>query len=86
MFWTASISAAGATDTKREQPSSRRGVRSEEAALCVVGDTPNDIQAARANGLKVIAVATGIYSYEKLAAEQPDMLLRSLTQLELAAA
>ena len=63
-----------------------RGLRSEEAALCVVGDTPNDIQAARANGLKVIAVSTGIYSYEKLSAEQPDMLLRSLTQLELAAA
>ena len=52
-----------------------------DAALCVVGDTPNDIQAARDNSLKVIAVATGIYPYERLAQEQPDMLLHSLAEL-----
>lgn len=58
-----------------------RDLRGEHAALCVVGDTPNDIQAARANGLKVIAVATGIYSYETLAAENPDRLVRGLGEL-----
>ena len=58
-----------------------RSRRSEDAALCVVGDTPLDIQAARANGLKVIAVSTGIYSYEKLGEEKPDLLVRSLGEL-----
>jgi phosphoglycolate phosphatase-like HAD superfamily hydrolase len=51
------------------------------AAICVVGDTPADIRAARENDLKVIAVATGIYSRETLQAEQPDLLLSSLDEL-----
>jgi phosphoglycolate phosphatase len=33
------------------------------ASICVVGDTPRDIEAARANFLSVIAVATGKYSF-----------------------
>lgn len=62
-----------------------RARRGDGAALCVVGDTPNDVQAARANGLKVIAVATGIYSYEQLAEEQPDLLVCGLGELVPAA-
>ncbi len=53
----------------------------EAAALCVLGDTPADVQAAHANGLEVIAVATGIYSAEQLAAEEPELCLRSLAVL-----
>jgi phosphoglycolate phosphatase len=52
-----------------------------EARVCVVGDTPEDVRAARANGLDVIAVATGIYSFEELMVEQPDWCLRSLGEL-----
>ena len=40
------------------------GVRaslSADASVCVVGDTPADVQAAQANGLEVIVVATGIF-------------------------
>jgi phosphoglycolate phosphatase-like HAD superfamily hydrolase len=59
----------------------RRMARNDEATICVVGDTPADVQAARANELKVIAVATGIYSYETLAADKPDLLVRSLSEL-----
>lgn len=51
------------------------------AAVCMVGDTPADIRAARANGLNVIAVATGIYSREKLAIEQPSLCVTSLREL-----
>jgi tetratricopeptide (TPR) repeat protein len=36
------------------------------ASICVVGDTPRDIEAARANFLSVIAVATGKYSFDEL--------------------
>lgn len=50
-------------------------------SICVIGDTPADIHAARANDLKVIAVSTGIYSYETLVAERPDLLVHSLTEL-----
>ncbi len=60
------------------------GVRarvSASAAVCVLGDTPADVQAAHANGLEVIAVATGIFSWEQLAAEGPELCLRSLAEL-----
>jgi phosphoglycolate phosphatase-like HAD superfamily hydrolase len=52
-----------------------------EATICVVGDTPRDIEAARANGLPVIAVATGNYSFEQLAALEPDACVESFAAL-----
>jgi phosphoglycolate phosphatase len=52
-----------------------------EASVCVLGDTPEDIRAARVNCLDVIAVATGIFSFEELTAEKPDWCLRSLEEL-----
>jgi phosphoglycolate phosphatase len=51
------------------------------ATVCVVGDTPRDIEAARANGLAVIAVATGNYSFEELAAMEPEVCAVSLAAL-----
>lgn len=52
-----------------------------EARVCVVGDTPRDIEAARANRLPVIAVATGNYSFDKLAALEPEVCAASLAAL-----
>jgi phosphoglycolate phosphatase len=52
-----------------------------DATICVVGDTPRDIEAARANALPVIAVATGNYSYEQLAAMEPDACVESFRSL-----
>ncbi len=52
-----------------------------EARICVVGDTPRDIEAAHANGLPVIAVATGNYSLEELAALDPEVCTPSLAAL-----
>lgn len=60
-----------------------RASAGQRAALCVIGDTPSDIRAAHANGLPVIAVATGIYSNEQLGAESPELCLRSLADLPL---
>lgn len=48
----------------------------------IVGDTPKDIKCARDGGIKVIAVATGIYSYEDLEIEKPDLLLKSMEEKE----
>ena len=52
-----------------------------EASVCVVGDTPRDIEAARANRLPVIAVATGNYSFDELAALGPEVCASSLAAL-----
>ena len=52
-----------------------------EGSVCVVGDTPADVQAAHACGLEVIAVATGIYSREQLEAEGPELVVGSLAEL-----
>jgi len=58
-----------------------RAIASERAALCVVGDTPADIRAARENALPVIAVSTGIYSFEQLQQEKPELCIRSFDHL-----
>ena len=44
----------------------------EHAQVYVVGDTPADIEAARAVNVPIIAVATGIYSFDDLCALEPD--------------
>ena len=51
------------------------------ASICVVGDTPKDIEAARANFLSVIAVATGRYSFDELLQFQPEVCASSLADL-----
>jgi phosphoglycolate phosphatase len=55
----------------------------DDAAICAVGDTPYDVRAALHNGIDVIAVATGVYAYEDLAAERPTLCLRALADLPL---
>lgn len=48
----------------------------------VIGDTPADIEVARAHGALAIAVATGASTKEELAAHGPDLLLESLADVE----
>ncbi len=52
-----------------------------EASVCVVGDTPRDIEAARANSLAVIAVATGNFSFDELLEHRPEVCATSLADL-----
>jgi phosphoglycolate phosphatase-like HAD superfamily hydrolase len=49
--------------------------------IWVIGDTPLDVQCARAIGARVIAVATGLHSVEELAPSKPDLLLPNLSDL-----
>ena len=58
-----------------------RELAGPDASVCVVGDTPRDIEAAKANSLPVIAVATGRYSYEELLALAPEVCASSLADL-----
>lgn len=49
----------------------------------VVGDTPEDIRCARANGARVLAVATGRHSVAELRQHAPDAALDSLADTSL---
>ena len=46
--------------------------------IVVVGDTPRDIACARAGGVRAVAVATGHFTAQQLAAHAPDALLDDL--------
>jgi phosphoglycolate phosphatase len=55
------------------------------ASIIVVGDTPSDVRAARANQLPVLAIASGACSFDQLSAEAPDLCLHSLEELTVCA-
>lgn len=54
-----------------------------DAAVSLIGDAPQDIIAARENGIRSISVRTGITPVEDLVTENPDVLLTDLRQLRL---
>ncbi len=62
------------------------GILVEKGRPVVVGDTPLDIKSGRAVGARVVAVATGPYPEERLAALQPDVLLPNLADVNRAEA
>lgn len=49
--------------------------------VALIGDHPNDIAAARANGIRSVAVATGLAPLEELAQHHPDILVEDLRRL-----
>jgi len=51
--------------------------------VALIGDHPNDIRAARANGVRAIAVATGLIGLAELASHRPDVLVEDLRKLSL---
>lgn len=51
------------------------------ATVCVVGDTPADIAAAKANALPCIAVCTGNYSYDQLMEFGPEVCCTNFEDL-----
>jgi phosphoglycolate phosphatase-like HAD superfamily hydrolase len=51
--------------------------------ISLIGDAPQDIEAARANGVRAISVRTGISRVEDLEKMRPDLLLRNLLDLRL---
>jgi phosphoglycolate phosphatase-like HAD superfamily hydrolase len=61
----------------------RHGWIESDAVVSLIGDAPQDIEAARANGIRAISVKTGISPVEELEALQPDELLRDLRELRL---
>ncbi len=64
---------------ERSEAHAARRIARED--IVVVGDTERDIHAARACGVRVIAVATGSASRERLLAEGPDAVFDTLAEL-----
>lgn len=61
----------------------RRGWIARGAPVTLVGDSPADVEAARQNRIRSVAVATGLTPAAELRAERPDILLPDLRALRL---
>ncbi|HEY7392854.1 MAG TPA: HAD family hydrolase [Bryobacteraceae bacterium] len=61
----------------------RSGWIGRRARVSLIGDAPADIVAARANGIRIITVKTGITPPEELRALAPDFLIPNLRHLRL---
>jgi phosphoglycolate phosphatase-like HAD superfamily hydrolase len=59
----------------------RRRLGVADATICFVGDTPDDVRAARSAGARIIAVGTGIFKVEDLATHRPDALISCCSDL-----
>jgi len=51
------------------------------AKVCFVGDTPDDIRAARAVNAHIVAVSSGTFSFYELQQLQPDLCCHSCAEL-----
>lgn len=58
-----------------------RSLLGESASVCFVGDTPDDVQAARKVNAQVVAVATGIFRVPELASFNPDLCCQSCDEV-----
>jgi phosphoglycolate phosphatase-like HAD superfamily hydrolase len=57
----------------------KHGISFEAEDVLVLGDTPRDIDCARAAGFVAVAIATGSYRTEELAEHRPDFLFEDLS-------
>jgi phosphoglycolate phosphatase len=53
----------------------------ESAQVYFVGDTPEDVKAARLAGSKIVAVCTGVFKADELACHGPDACIASCADL-----
>ncbi len=50
----------------------------------IIGDSPRDIECAQANNMKVLAVATGLFSRQDLMVNSPDIILNDFSDIDKA--
>ena len=60
----------------------KHGSSFEPQDVFVLGDTPRDIDCARAAGFVAVAIATGSYGKDELAAHRPDFLFEDLSDTQ----
>ena len=61
----------------------REGWIDRTSPVALLGDHPNDIHAAKAHGVRSVAVATGLIGSEELARHSPDILVPDMSALSL---
>lgn len=65
------------------QQARKQGRIDRKTRVTLVGDHPNDVGAAKLNGIQSIAVGTGVCPREDLIAASPDLLLPDMRSLKL---
>lgn len=65
------------------QRAKKQALVTRDCRISLIGDHANDIQAAKLNGYRSIAVATGVTPLEELRAADPDYLVRDLRELSV---
>jgi phosphoglycolate phosphatase len=58
-----------------------RDLLGNRAAVCFVGDTPDDIVAARAVNAQIISVCTGTFTVDELASHLPDVCCHTCSEI-----
>jgi phosphoglycolate phosphatase-like HAD superfamily hydrolase len=61
----------------------KQGWIQRASPVALIGDHPNDIRAARANGIRAVAVGTGLVSTDDLARHAPDLLVADMRALSI---
>lgn len=61
----------------------REGWIGRDTKISLIGDHSNDVRAAKANGIRAIAVATGLVTIDELKLHSPDVLLPDMRSLTL---
>ncbi len=86
-FSVGAFAEDGKTRSRLALVAARRALREKlvekNCRISLIGDHPNDIAAAKANGFQAVAVATGLMPFEELARETPDILVEHLSDLDL---
>jgi HAD superfamily hydrolase (TIGR01509 family) len=76
-----------ALDTHKPKPSPEaliKSVRALDVQMCdciIVGDSISDMRAGKAAGSKTVAVLSGLFSYQELVEENPDLIIKDVTVL-----
>ncbi len=66
----------------RSRAEKKHGCEFGASQIDVIGDTPRDIACGKAIGARTIAIATGSWPRERLAAHQPDFLFDDLANVD----
>lgn len=76
-----------ALDTNKPKPSPEAllkcgSVLNVQMCNCIiVGDSISDVRAGKAAGSKTVAVLSGLFSYQELLREKPDLIIKDVTSL-----
>jgi phosphoglycolate phosphatase len=85
-FSVGAFAEDGTTRTRLARVAARRAMKQslvgKNCRISLIGDHVNDIEAARNNAFRAVAVATGVTSLDELRTSKPDILVRDLTELD----